>query len=50
MRRNSCLKQYDIDKLSIVDIEKLIDKGYRFKLVSDLDPEEYDDVEESLNE
>ena len=44
------MRVYDISKVSLVDINLLIDKGRRFTLVADLDAEEYDDVEEDLRD
>lgn len=39
---------FDIDKVSLVDINDLIDKGVRFTLEEGLKDTEYDEVEECL--
>lgn len=39
------LKIYNPEKISMVEIELLIDKGYRFDICDGLSEEEYDEVE-----
>jgi len=40
------LKVFDPDQISIYDIQLLIDEGTRFDILSGLDPEEYDELED----
>lgn len=39
------LKIYSPEKISMIEIEALIDRGYRFDIYDGLDEDEYDDVE-----
>lgn len=40
---------FNVDDISLVDINSLIDKGVRFNLSNDIN-QQYDDVREYLNE
>lgn len=40
------LKVFDPDCVSIYDIEMLINNGIRFDIISGLEPEEYDELED----
>ena len=40
---------FNIDEVSLLDINKLIDLGVRFTLTPNLPEEEYDNLEEVLN-
>lgn len=50
MTENGILFTFDIEKISLLDINNLIDKGKRFCLESGLTEDEYDDIEESLKD
>lgn len=39
---------FDINKISLLDINILIDKGHRFTIEDDLPEDEYDNVEEYI--
>ena len=42
------LPVFSIDNLTLIDINELVDKGYRFNLTADMD-QETDDLEEYLH-
>lgn len=50
MERNGTTLIFDINKVSLLDINHLIDKGRRFRLEQELEDYEYDDVEEYLKD
>lgn len=50
MEKSGTTLIFDINKVSLLDINHLIDKGWRFRLEQGLDEEEYDDVEAYLKD
>ena len=50
MEKNGKSLVFNIDEISLLDINELIDRGKRFRLEAGLEETEYDNIEECLNE